>query len=273
MNPSTHIIIGAGGWLGSAIASRLPGAILLPAASVLDGHGTTVLAAAAAGTVDPVVLNAAGATSDPAVMPRFNAELPERLADFCQRRGLRLVHLGSAAEYGTPSPDGRLFAEGDACAPTSDYGMTKLAGSLAVLGWERGTVLRIFNVVSRSPKPGSPLADIRRRIRLGLWQEQPVEVLSAETRRDTVSLDFVVDSASWALEHDAPGLFNVCSGAAPAVGDIVQAALVAAGSELPVVDLAAVPATTIGGDPALWTVTSGLREQLSARRLAAILMS
>lgn len=62
--------------------------------------------------------------------------------------GARLVHVGSALEYGTT---GGVLSESSPCAPTTLYGRTKLAGTLALQQVSRETgleacVARLFTV-------------------------------------------------------------------------------------------------------------------------------
>ncbi|MFL6077477.1 MAG: NAD-dependent epimerase/dehydratase family protein, partial [Mycobacteriales bacterium] len=67
--------------------------------------------------------------------------------------GIRLVHLGSAAEYG-PCVPGQPLAESMAPRPLGAYGVSKLAGSELVRqnGTVDGVVLRVFNPLG----PGAP---------------------------------------------------------------------------------------------------------------------
>ena len=72
---------------------------------------------------------------DQAPADRINTRLPAQLAEMLPQlpqqswSGLRLIHAGSALEYGTAAGD---LQEGTACKPTTLYGQTKLAGTLAV---------------------------------------------------------------------------------------------------------------------------------------------
>ncbi|MGH4017641.1 MAG: NAD-dependent epimerase/dehydratase family protein [Pseudonocardiaceae bacterium] len=78
--------------------------------------------------------------------------------------GARLVHLGSAAEYGATAPTAAV-SEADTPRPTSAYGMTKLVGTqlvteATITGCLTATALRAFNVLG----PGSPPASLAGRI-------------------------------------------------------------------------------------------------------------
>src|SRR5581483_10871125 len=83
------------------------------------------------------------------------------LLDSLQRaaRPARLVHLGSAAEYG-PVPVGTSVDEDGPTLPVSVYGATKLAGTRRVVkaveaGRVDAVVLRIFNPVGFGTANGS----------------------------------------------------------------------------------------------------------------------
>ncbi|MEE3331885.1 MAG: NAD-dependent epimerase/dehydratase family protein [Myxococcota bacterium] len=91
--------------------------------------------------IPDVVFNLAGygvdpSERDPDLAQRINAQLPEALATelVAQRRDAKdgrpvLVHVGSALEYGDIAGD---LAERSLPRPTTLYGETKLAGTLAV---------------------------------------------------------------------------------------------------------------------------------------------
>src|SRR5262249_30320399 len=94
---------------------------------------------------------------------RLNAELPEWIARALAapvdrgRGGVRLVHAGPALEYGAAGGDLR---ETSPCRPTTVYGRTKLAGTLAVARVARegrglrAVVARLFTVYGAGERPG-----------------------------------------------------------------------------------------------------------------------
>src|SRR5918993_888475 len=138
-------VVGGRGWLGTAIvdAARQRGLDVIalartptPGARAVDLTNTRALAAALTGCT--AVVNAAGALpgrgDTDADLVGANVELPERLAVLAAAHGHRLVHVGSAAEYGpSPGPTDALVDEEREPAPVSPYGRTKLAGTEAVL--------------------------------------------------------------------------------------------------------------------------------------------
>src|SRR6185503_18912279 len=99
------------------------------------------------------IVNAAGLTAGPReVMHALNVEFVDRLVGAVHRRAptARLVHIGSAAEYG-PAIGGRPTRETDDTRPSGPYGESKLAATRAV--WGAGllgldtVVLRVFNPI------------------------------------------------------------------------------------------------------------------------------
>lgn len=87
----------------------------------------------------------------------------------------RLVHLGSAAEYGVIHP-GRPVTEDAPCRPVSVYGITKLAATqLVTLARDEGRLealtLRVFNPigpgVAENTLPGRVALSLREAVRLG----------------------------------------------------------------------------------------------------------
>ncbi len=102
------------------------------------------------------VINCIGLTvGDVPTLVRMNVLFVSSLIDALARvrPGARLVHLGSAAEYGSTAP-GEPITEQTPTRPTSPYGISKLAATQLIA--ETGTrgeldaiALRIFNPVGR----------------------------------------------------------------------------------------------------------------------------
>ncbi|MGP3638463.1 NAD-dependent epimerase/dehydratase family protein, partial [Streptomyces sp. 24-1644] len=162
------LVLGSTGYLGAHVAERLGalrGARVLaggrsPAAGVpvdLATDSADRLAKTLASVAPDAVVNCAGATGgDPVTLAEANARGP---AVLCTAMALacpsaRLVHLGSAAEYGPGT--GRVpTAESAATRPLSAYGATKLAGTVTVTASALDAlVLRVGNPVG----PGAPPA-------------------------------------------------------------------------------------------------------------------
>ncbi|WP_131763932.1 NAD-dependent epimerase/dehydratase family protein, partial [Actinomadura fibrosa] len=156
---TTVLLLGASGFLGRHIhaAFAAAGARVVPVSrTAKDGVALDLVRAgrrelAGLCTGADVVVNAAGAVwgGTEQEMIRLNAELPERFTEVLAASPgrPRLVHLGSAYEYG-PAPRGTPIDETWPPAPVSPYGRTKLRGGRAVLraagdGGLDGVVLRV----------------------------------------------------------------------------------------------------------------------------------
>lgn len=163
------LLIGAAGFLGRHVreAVAADGWHVRPTSRAgrdpvdLSPAGFTRLAALLADWRPHAVINCAGAVSgDPAELIAANTTGPALLvrAMLAHAPWARLVHLGSAAEYGVCEPDTPI-TEAQLPRPVGVYGVSKLAGTQAVeLGRAAGldaVVLRVFNPIGRGLPPSS----------------------------------------------------------------------------------------------------------------------
>ncbi len=231
------LVLGSTGYLGGHVAARLrtlPGARVLgggrsPAAefpvdlaTVRPGQLAKALAAAAPDTV----VNCAGATGGDAVtLAEVNARGPAVLCAALREAapGARLVHLGSAAEYGPGAPGTRV-TESAPTRPAAPYGATKLAGTVAVTGAGLdAVVLRVGNPVG----PGAPASGLPGRITRLLRTTDRDGVLrlgDLSAYRDFVDVRDVARAT--VLAATAPGplppILNIGGGQAVLVRDLVH---------------------------------------------------
>lgn len=231
------LVLGATGFLGGHIAEHLatlPGARVLragraPGADLridLAAATPAELAALLADARPDAVVNCAGAvTGDGLTQTALNARGPAVLAAALHTAALhtgrpaaRLVHLGSAAEYG-PCPPGTSLAEDAAARPGGLYGATKLAGTLAVTDaaarGQDAVVLRVFNPVG----PGAPTASLAGRLAAELRRAGPdgtVTVGDLSAHRDFVDARDVARATATVLTAAGPlpPVLNVASGTA-----------------------------------------------------------
>ncbi|WP_441250362.1 NAD-dependent epimerase/dehydratase family protein [Kitasatospora sp. McL0602] len=148
------------------------------------------------------------------------------------REPARLVHVGSAAEYG-PMPAGVPIPETAEPRPVGPYGVSKLAGTELVLtsGLD-AAVLRVFDVVG----PGSPTASLFGRLAEGLRRaleqgEKVVRMPDLSGYRDFVDVRDVARAIQAAAVSAATGLINVGSGHAVRARDAAQLLVRASGFE------------------------------------------
>ncbi|MEU5365903.1 NAD(P)-dependent oxidoreductase [Streptomyces sp. NPDC005925] len=233
------LVLGSTGYLGAHVAERLGalrGARVLtggrsPAADVsvdLATDSADRLAGTLASVAPDAVVNCAGATGgDPVTLAEANARGP---AVLCTAMALaspsaRLVHLGSAAEYGPGT--GRVpTSESAATHPLSAYGATKLAGTVTVSASALDAlVLRVGNPVG----PGAPPAGLPGRVTRLLREagSDPDAVLrlgDLSAYRDFVDARDVARAVERAVAAPAPlpRVLNIGGGGAVPVRHLVR---------------------------------------------------
>ncbi len=278
---SRVLVLGAGGFLGQHVrreldsrglktvgVSRSAGAAV---DQVIDLAGATqheldqLISA-----IDPdAVVNCAGGThGSVADLNRGNVVAVHALLSSLAWSAptARLVHLGSAAEYGG-CPHGASMAEDFDPRPGGAYGYTKLAGTTMVLrAREQGfdaVVLRAFNVSG----PGSPLSTLLGRTRSQLLAGEGVRLGPLDTWRDFVDVRDVARAVALALETGGlPPVLNIGRGEAVLARDVVARLVAASGVPAEVVEEpaehaghAGSPAATVAWQQAdLTTVTRHL---------------
>ncbi|MDH6622708.1 nucleoside-diphosphate-sugar epimerase [Streptomyces sp. LBL] len=233
------LVLGHTGYLGTHVVERLrtlPGALALGGgrssaadfpvdlASVRPERLAKTLAAAAPDTV----INCAGATGGEAVtLAEVNARGPAVLCAALREAApaARLVHLGSAAEYGPGTPGARM-PESAATRPVGPYGATKLAGTIAVTtsGLD-AVVLRVGNPVG----PGAPSTGLPGRITALLRSAGPgpdavLRLGDLSAHRDFVDVRDVARAVVLAVTAPGPlpPVLNIGGGRAVPVRDLVR---------------------------------------------------
>ncbi|MHA5052589.1 NAD-dependent epimerase/dehydratase family protein [Streptomyces sp. SD15] len=234
------LVLGFTGYLGGHVVEQLhaaPGVRVLgggrsPAAELgidLATVRTDRLAQALASAAPDAVINCAGSTGGDAVtLAEVNSRGPAVLCAALREAApaARLVHLGSAAEYGPGTPDTSV-TESAATRPVTPYGATKLAGTITVTasGLD-AVVLRVGNPVG----PGAPSAGLPGRI-AGLLREagrDPDAVIGLgdlSAYRDFVDVRDVARAAVCAATAPGPlpRVLNIGGGKAVLVRDLVRA--------------------------------------------------
>lgn len=250
------LVLGAGGFLGRWVARELARAGAHVTHVVRDGDaferdraawalaGPALVAdlaqaGEAAGCVararPDVVFNLAGygvdrSERDEDTFEALNARLPAELGEAVRGLagdGVRLVHTGSALEYGVLRTD---LSETDEPRPTTPYGRSKLAGTRAVLAsagahGHRAVVARLFTVFG----PGEHAGRLLPSLRAGRDAGGDVALSEGLQTRD---FTYVEDVAQGLLRLAAlppealpgPALVNLASGRLTSVRDFCLAA-------------------------------------------------
>jgi GDP-4-dehydro-6-deoxy-D-mannose reductase len=136
------------------------------------------------------------------------------------------VFIPSSALVYTPAD--RPLTEHDPLMPSSPYGLSKLAQEMLAHhagGGVTVTVARAFNHVGARQDPHFAASGFARRIadiEKGRW-EPAISVGNLDARRDFTDVRDTVRAYRLILEHGAAGeAFNVCSGRALAVGELLD---------------------------------------------------
>jgi nucleoside-diphosphate-sugar epimerase len=233
------LVLGFTGYLGAHVVARLralPGALVIgggrsPAADFdvdLARVRPERLAKTLASAAPDTVVNCTGATGGDAVtLAEVNTRGPAVLCAALREAApaARLVHLGSAAEYGPGTPDVPV-TESAPTRPVGPYGATKLAGTVAVTasGLD-AVVLRVGNPVG----PGAPPTGLPGRIaallrEAGSGPEAVLRLGDLSAYRDFVDVRDVARAA--VLAATAPGplppVLNIGGGGAVPVRDLVR---------------------------------------------------
>lgn len=257
-------IVGGRGWLGREIVE----------VARSRGLDVTVVARrpeAGAVAVDPtdlrsladvlrdhdVVVNAAGRRTGPPELARVaNALLPGRLGRLAAEAGWRLVHVGSAAEYGRRGARPDTIAEDQPCEPVTTYARSKLAGTEAVAAWrDRGAdavVARVFNLVRHDAPADNPVHGLVRQARaLVPAGGGEMAVGDPTTVRDFSTPQWVAEAiVGLATGPAAPAVVNVCSGRPTSFGELARALAETLDLKASVRDLGWPRGGRIVGDPA-----------------------
>lgn len=205
-----------------------------------DVSSADALAQAFAGVEPDVVINAAGLINgNPAELFVANSVFPAILVDALNRstKPVRLIQIGSAAEYGLPKSDAPL-REDACCDPVSLYGITKLAGAQAALvrhgaGPISVVHVRLFNIVAAENSPNQVLGAFAERVRSfgGAFTGGTIQMGNLGAVRDFIAAADFLDAITRLIDGaEAPSVLNIAS----ANGLSVRAVLHGINNALPV---------------------------------------
>ncbi|MPZ16820.1 MAG: NAD-dependent epimerase/dehydratase family protein [Luteitalea sp.] len=214
----------------------------------------------------------------------LNVRATHHLLEVLRRRspGTRVLVTGSAAVY---RPAAVPLEEDAPLAPTSPYGLSKLAQELLALRAAHDDkleviVTRSFNHIGPGQSPqyfASSFALQLARIEAGL--EAPViSVGNLEPQRDLTDVRDTVQAYKRLMAHGRPGTtYNVCSGHAYAIGDVLGELRRHATREIEVrVDTTRLRPTDqalLVGNPARLTTDTGWRPEIPLSQTLADLLA
>jgi nucleoside-diphosphate-sugar epimerase len=146
-----------------------------------------------------------------------------------RRLGARVVYCGSCFEYGS----GERWTEDALPAPTTEYGAAKAAGWLLAHAFARRTGLEVvslrpFTMYGPMEPAGRLVPSVVRHALAG----RPIDLTPGDQARDFLYVDDAVEAFVAAATHREAvgGTFNVCTGTAVTVRDVVHAVLQETGS-------------------------------------------
>lgn len=275
------VVIGRG-WIGAAVTESLGadvvGAIDVPGEPWLakrDAAATSEIRRLVRALDATTVINTAGRLAGtPQELSEANVALPGWLVSALAGTGVRLLHVGSASEYGDPGGSEPL-SESAPLRASGAYGETKLAGSDAVRAARAdgmdAAVARVFNPVGPGVRRASPLGDW-----LAAVAELPptggvVTLFEADMVRDFVALHDVGRAlASLAQAPELPPVVNVCSGVGLRYGDIASELIRRRGVEARVESLGRGGIMSVIGDNTLLGDVVGWTPSMSVSKLADV---
>lgn len=152
---------------------------------------------------------------------------------------VRVIVVGSAAEYGAVGAAQQPITEDTPCAPVTAYGEAKLAATQATVRAVRewgmdALVVRLFNVVGAGIREGQLVGDLIARLRR-LGEQRPARLATGplHTSRDFLAVTDVVDGLAMAAARGRAGeIYNVCSGVATPIRSIVERMIALAGGDI-----------------------------------------
>ena len=220
-------LIGATGWIGQSVLKRLEETHTVVPVSGSNLRSAGILEGLRRSEAE-VVINAAGLRQTTrGEIWDANVVLVENALRYCRETSASFVTLGSAAEYGRS--DGGVMSESQDCAPTSDYGKSKLAATELVVAAHndgvRAVVLRLFNVYGRSQPSGVAVGDLALRVRNASEEDGKVVLNDWDVVRDYVERCEVarIVSACALAQSVWPPVVNVGTGGGLQLFDVVNA--------------------------------------------------
>jgi nucleoside-diphosphate-sugar epimerase len=179
-----------------------------------------------------LLVNCAGATGGTAAEQiRLSVLTTAGLVEAIARSGIRarLVHIGSAAEYGS-GPIGQPVHETTCPRPMSPYGIAKLAATQLVAAeaaaGHDAVVLRVFNALGPAMPPGLLPSTALRRLRDAVASSTPrIEMGPLGAVRDFVDVRDIAAAVVAACRAPQLGahIINVGSGTGHSARELVQA--------------------------------------------------
>jgi len=191
----------------------------------------------------------------------------------------RTLVVSSAAAYGPVSPSQQPISEALPLNPATPYGASKAMQDLLAGQYAAGHGLnvmraRTFNQIGPGTQPGLVAGTLVHQVAeiISGTREPEISVRYLSTRRDFLDVRDVVKAYWDILEHGRPGkAYNVCSGKAYTVGEVLDELLAIAGLDGVRVlqrleSLLAGDVSVSVGDPGRLETETGWRSEIPLRQ-------
>lgn len=200
----------------------------------------------------------------------LNVDLPMRLCELLHA-GIKLVHIGSGAEYGNPVDQ---VNENTVPQPVSMYGASKLAGTQAIVaaserGQVHGLIARLFTIYGAGEHRGRLLPTLLEAART----ETAVRLTSGHQQRDFTYVEDAVEGLlRLAVSPTPPGtIVNLATGKLTSVREFAEIAADVIGLDRQLLLFGSLPdrqseikhppvSTTRMSELIRWTPITGVRE-------------
>lgn len=269
------VVLGSTGWIGTQLIEELdsftyavPGQVIRQIMEV--GNPKARLKELLDLSTNSIFINLIGNRhGSESEMIVANEEFPNLLADILAPSENFIIHLGSAAEYGTQDPKVAITEDCE-CKPVSIYGRTKLRGTEYIQSLDNSVVLRPFNVVGANLDEKNILSLILNKTRVAMESTQPMTLQNAHTTRDFVPIEFLLRSIGKAIELRKTGTYNICTGIPISLNEIIQEIMKIGGWKERIISTSLDPNDVIFGNPSKWLKLSGLSTLISASEIIEI---
>ena len=231
------LVTGAAGFLGSQLVRRLVAerhevvALVRPQSDLwrlhdvldrIDVVPTDLSSTVSVGTADVVFhLAAAGVRPGEAARAVVGTNVLGTLTGLeiaLEAGARRFVYCGSCFEYGP----GEGHREDAPPRPISEYGASKAAGRLLAEAFSRAHGLPVTAVLPFTAYgPYEAAQRLVPSVCLAIVRGDPVELTSGEQTRDLIYVDDVVDGLLAVARADTRGTFNLCTGRATSVQELL----------------------------------------------------
>ncbi|MCH8083757.1 MAG: dTDP-4-dehydrorhamnose reductase [Myxococcales bacterium] len=236
------LIAGCQGQLGHALGERLAAdsgcevvaAVDREELDLADSRAVATLFDGLASNPPDVAVNAAAFTQvdrcerEPEAAERGNTIAPAVLADACDKRGIRLVHVSTDFVFSGDSPI--AYREQDEPKPRSVYGRTKLAGEERVLSTSADSlIVRTSWLFGRGRNFIAAILAQAQERRAGR-ASGPLRVVDDQYGRPTYAHD-LAEAIVYLVEHGAGGLYHIANRGVASWWELARASLDGAGYE------------------------------------------